>query len=65
MEVLAVNKLSEEYLDYQLIDDAEIPDSVWTEATVKVEKNTDNDVNKKFYRMDVLWGYLGKLKDYN
>ena len=62
MEALAVNKLSEEFLDYQLIDDTEIPDSVWTEATVKVEKNADNDVNKKFYRMDVLWGYLRKIK---
>ena len=64
MEASAVNKLSEEFLDYQL-DDAGIPDSVWTEATVKVENNADNDVKKEFYRMDVLWGYLGKLKDCN
>ena len=65
MAASAVNKLSEEFLDYQLIDDAEIPDSVWAEATVKVEKNADTDVKKEFYRVDVLWGYLGKLNNYN
>ena len=43
MEASVVNKLSEEFLDFQHIDDAEIPDSVWTEATVKVEKNADNE----------------------
>ena len=43
MEASVVNKLSEEFLDFQYIDDAEIPDSVWTEATVKVEKNANND----------------------
>ena len=43
MEASVVNKLSEEFLDFQYIDDAEIPDSVWTEATVKVEKNPDNE----------------------
>ena len=58
MAASAVNKLSEEFLDHQLIDGAEIPYPVWTEATVKVEKNADNDVKKEFYRMDVLWGYL-------
>ena len=42
MEALSVNQLSQEFLDYQLIDNAEIPDSVQTEATVKVEKNADN-----------------------
>ena len=54
MEASAVNKLSEECLDYQLI--AEIPDSAWAETTVKVEKNADNDLKKEFYTMDVLWG---------
>ena len=28
MEALSVNQLSQEFLDYQLIDNAEIPDSV-------------------------------------
>ena len=65
MEASAVNKLSEEFLDYQVIDDAEMPDSVWAEATVKVGKNADNDVKKEFNKKDVLLGYLEKLKDYN
>ena len=46
MEALSVNQLSQEFLDYQLIDNAEIPGSVWTEATLKVEKNVDNYLKK-------------------
>ena len=53
MEALSVNKLSQEFLDYQVIENAEIPGSAWTEATVKVEKNADNYLKKEFYRMDV------------
>ena len=29
--------------------------TVWTEATVKFEKNADNDNKKEFCRMGVLW----------
>ena len=54
IEASAVNKLSEEFLDYQLIDDAEIPNSVWTEAIAKVDKNADNDVKKEFLQNGVL-----------
>ena len=53
MEALSVNQLSQEFLDYQLIDNAENPDSVQTEATVKVKKNANNYLKKQFYRMDV------------
>ena len=55
MAASAVNKLSEEFLDHQLIDDVEILYPVWAEATVKVEKNADNDVKKEFTE----WMYYG------
>lgn len=52
-----MDKLLEEFLDYQLLEDSDIPISVWNEATV-VEDN-----NNKYYRMDVLWQHLSVMKD--
>jgi len=41
---------------YQLMEDSEIPDNIWDTATVKEENG------KCYYRMDILWHFLAKLK---
>ena len=47
-----LNLPSEQFLDYQLFNDHDIPDSVWQIAcTMDVDRN-------KYYRVDVLWGYI-------
>lgn len=41
---------------YQLMEDSKIPDNIWDTATVKEEDG------KCYYRMDILWHFLSKLK---
>lgn len=55
-----LNELQEEFLAYQLLDESDIPKSVWDDACV-IEKKDDEEV-KKYYRMDVIWGYLSTMK---
>ena len=55
-----MNKLEEEFLQYQTMCDSDIPIKIWEEALVKEEKDDDN--NSK-YRMDVIWGYLNSVKN--
>ena len=52
-----VNLLSEQFLDYQLLSDHDIPDSVWQNAC------TVDDYRNKYYRVDILWGYISQMKD--
>ena len=48
---------SEQFLDSQLLNDHDIPDSVWQNACTM-----DNDRNK-YYGVDTLWGYFSQMKD--
>ena len=56
-----MDRLQEDFTDYQLLERSEIPDTIWKEALI-YEKGTD--VNKKqYYRMDVIWAYLSGVKN--
>ena len=50
------DKLDEELIEYQLLDDSEIPESVWKSATIQENESVT------YYRMDVIWHYLANLK---
>ena len=47
----------DEFVENQLLDHNDIPQSLWEMAEEKME-----DSNSVFVRMDVLWGYLGSVK---
>ena len=47
----------EEFLAYQLLEESNIPQSMWATATVVEESD------KKYYRMDILRHYLSTLRD--
>ena len=53
----AINLLSEQFLDYQLLNDHDISDSAWQNACTM-----DHDRNK-YYRVAILWGYISQMKD--
>ena len=50
------DKLDEELIEYQLLDDSEIPESVWKSATIQ------EDESVTYCRMDVIWHSLANLK---
>ena len=49
------DQLLEEFIDFQLLREDDIPQAVWQEATV-----VDSD-NKKYHRMDVVWQYISNM----
>ena len=51
-----VNALSEQFLDYQMLNDHDIPDSIWQNAC-----NYDEKI--KYYSIDISRGYIGQMKD--
>ena len=51
------NKVEEEFLDYQLMDKEEIPESVWKSALVVIKDECN------FYRMDTVWAYMSSAKN--
>ena len=53
-----LDKLSMEFIKFQLLQDENIPQQVWDKATVKLY--TEND--KFYHRMDIIWHYLSSLK---
>lgn len=54
-------KLEEEFVDYQLLKDEDIPHNVWHEATVVVNEEDGH----KYYRMDLIWNYLSSMKSFD
>ena len=50
-----INLLSEQFLDYQLLNDHDIPDSVWQSAC------TMDDDRNKYYRVDILRDYISQM----
>lgn len=53
--VTELNKLEEEFLDYQLLEQSQIPESVWESALVV-------DGESQYYRADELWAYMSTIK---
>lgn len=50
---------SDQFLDYQLLNNHDIPDSGWQDAcTMKDDKN-------QYYRVNILLGYISEIKDCN
>ena len=54
-----MNKLQEEFVAYQLLDQPDIPDTVWKGAIVY---NEGKD-GAKHYRMDSIWGHIATIKN--
>lgn len=52
-----LDKLGEEFTDYQLMELKEVPESILKSALV-----VDSDDNSQHYRMDTVWAYLSTLK---
>ena len=52
-----INLLSEQFLDYQLLNDYDIPNSGWQNAC------TMDDDRNNYYIVDILWGYVSQMKD--
>ena len=52
-----MNLLSEQFLDYQLLNDHDIPDSVLQNTC------TMDDDRDEYYRGDILWVYISQMKD--
>lgn len=50
--------MGEEFVDYQLLRDNEIPEHVWLDARIEPREEGGN----VHYRMDTLWNYLATLK---
>ena len=52
---MELNKLEEEFIDYQLLGSSDIAASVWESALVA-------DGESKHYRMDLVWSYSNTMK---
>lgn len=53
-----LDKLNEEFVDYQTLHKNDIPGSVWEEATERV----DGEGTATLWRMDTIWGHLAEMK---
>ena len=49
------SKVEEEFLDYQLMKESDIPQSVWQSALLE-------DNGSEYYRMDILWSHMSSMK---
>ncbi|MGH0135235.1 UNVERIFIED_CONTAM: hypothetical protein FKN15_061761 [Acipenser sinensis] len=59
-DVGSMDKLYEEYLDYQSMR-KDVPEDVWKEAEMKVEPQ-DGSTSAVYHQMDVLWAFLSTVK---
>ncbi|CAB3996170.1 PREDICTED: uncharacterized protein LOC106702191 [Paramuricea clavata] len=50
--------LYDEFIDYQMMNDTDLPKQVKEAATLRLDEDDEIDS----LRMDVIWGYLGNLK---
>ena len=57
---MRINKLQEEFTQYQLLERSAIPDMIWTQALIRDEGEGGDKV--EYYKMDVVWAYLIGLK---
>lgn len=51
-----LDRVQEEFIDYQLLENSHIPQPIWKEATV-----TENDIGTEHHRMDLIWGHIAKI----
>ncbi len=51
-----MDTLSEEFVEYQLLRNKDIPSQVWDKASIFI------DDDHTYHRMDVVWNYIGTLK---
>ena len=60
----SMSKLQEEFIEYQLLEQSDIPDWVWREALVNVTETDDGDEQSvQRYRMDMVWGYISTMRN--
>ena len=52
-----MDNLSEEFVEFQLLNDDDIPKAIWDKATVSVHED-----EKSYHRMDILWQYVSTMK---
>ena len=57
---IELDKVCEEFLDYQSMSKDEIPKDVWDEAICDEQDDGCNKVT--YHRMDRIWSYLGEMK---
>ena len=59
-----MSRLFDEFVDYQLMQLSDIPETIWQEASVRLDVTDEllhNDEEYGCSRMDVIWSYLFKL----
>ena len=54
--------LQEEFVEYQLLSNEDIPKKVWDEAQIKLSNEENEEKSSSSFRLDVIWGYLSSLK---
>ena len=54
--------LQEEFEEYQLLSNEDIPKKVWDEAQIKLSNEENEEKSSSSFRLDVIWGYLSSLK---
>ena len=50
-----------QFVEFQTMQDSVIPAHCWNDA--KVREKGDGDEVVEYHRMDILWSYLGSVKD--
>ena len=53
-----LDELLEEFIDFQLLSDGEIPSTVWEEASITL----DDRVHATYNRLDLFWHHLPTIK---
>lgn len=48
----------EEFVDYQMLQDDDIPSDIWERAAIAVDEGT----SVTHYRMDIIWNHLSSMK---
>lgn len=50
--------LQEEFEEFQLLSNEDIPKKVWDEAQIKLSNEENEEKSSSSFRMDVVWGSL-------
>ena len=53
-----LDELLEEFIDFQLLSDDDIPSTIWEKASI----TPDDSTHAKNYRLDVIWHHLSTMK---
>ena len=56
-----LDRLQEEFTDYQLLEKPDIPETVCKKAIILLEKH--RRCQKTHHRMDMIWAYLSGMKN--